>query len=211
MSINNGMNTQMGTKWFTFYTKIRPCFAFFALVANFFNFIVSMDSYITNFVILLCFIGNIANCILCIIVAIKADKDYNSFVRFVKGLLIFEFLYYPIISGIQIYYVNVSLLSASISTAILIILLYFIWYRLNMNYFRKRIVTDDLYTDVCIMSQLIIPSMLTAILKQQCKIFLLKKKAKIVFAVCAVLKLTVKQKFVAVAAKNTLKVSIKIL
>lgn len=149
MSINNGMNTQMGTKWFTFYTKIRPCLALFALVSNFLDFIGSVDSYILNFGTLLYFIGNITDCILCVIVAVKANKDYNSFVRFVKGVLIFEILYYPIVSGILIYYVNDNLLSATISTAILIILLYFIWYRLNINYFRKRIVTDDLYTDVC--------------------------------------------------------------
>ncbi len=147
MSINNGMNTQMGTKWFTFYTKIRPWFALITMFANILNFMIYTDIYVEHFGLFVGFLGYIANFILCVIAAIKANKDYNSFVRFVKVLLIFEFLFYPIASGIQTYYVNEDLAATIVCIAIFIIISYFLWYRLNIKYFRKRIITDDLYTD----------------------------------------------------------------
>ena len=84
------MNKQLGTKWFTFYTKVRPWLAWLMVFSTIGDFMQYPDVYLTNWWLLLCFLAAITQPILCIAVAVKSSGDYASFVRFVKGVLLFE-------------------------------------------------------------------------------------------------------------------------
>ena len=67
------MNKQLGTKWFTFYTKVRPwlaCLMIFSTLGDFFQY---PDVYLSRWWLLLYLLGAIAQPILCIIVAVKSS------------------------------------------------------------------------------------------------------------------------------------------
>lgn len=131
---------QPGWKWFIFYTKIRPwiaCLSFIALAADFFNYI---DIYIGNFWLMLYFLGAVAQVVLCVIVFLKSSKDYAIFVRFVDGVLFFETINIAYQQGIQQYIQNgFDFLYALIMFIVILPIAYFLWYKLNIKYFRKRI------------------------------------------------------------------------
>ena len=84
------MNRMLGTKWFTFYTKIRPVFAVLFAIASIMDFIQYTSVYFDYWWLLLYFLMVVAQIVLCILVAIKSGEDYADFVRFVKGVLLFE-------------------------------------------------------------------------------------------------------------------------
>lgn len=143
MSINNGMNTQMGTKWFTFYTKVRPWLALVFSLPAIVDFIQYTNVYFSNVGLLLSFIANITQIILCIMVFKKSNDDYNEFVKFVNGVLIFETCNIAFQAAIQQIYVNkIDLMVAMVSVIIIGVLDYLIWYRLNIKYFRKRLIVQ---------------------------------------------------------------------
>lgn len=134
------MNKQHGTKWFTFYTKVRPWLACLMVFSTIGDFMQYPDVYLTNWWLLLYFLAAITQPILCIAVAVKSSGDYASFVRFVKGVLLFETINMAYQQGIQ-QYINSNLQFgvAAIVFAIILIIGYFVWYRLNVKYFEKRI------------------------------------------------------------------------
>lgn len=134
------MNKQLGTKWFTFYTKVRPwlaCLMIFSTLGDFFQY---PDVYLSRWWLLLYLLGAIAQPILCIIVAVKSSRDYPDFVRFVKGVLLFETINMAYQQGVQ-QYLNSELQFgvAAIVFVVILVIGYFVWYRLNVKYFEKRI------------------------------------------------------------------------
>ena len=141
------MNRLLGTKWFTFYTKVRPCFACLAIFSVIADFIQYTNIYLNNWWMLLSFAISIAGVILCILVAIKSRGDYLGFVRFVKGVLLFETLEMTYQFGINLYIKSAFNIGVTFITSLFILLFYYsLWYRLNVKYFEKRILT---YSDSC--------------------------------------------------------------
>lgn len=135
----NGMNTSLGTGWFTFYTKVRPCFVCLYSFIGILDFLQHPKSYLDYPVILLAFIASLVSGILCIMVAIKSIDDYyGDFVRFVKGVLVFEVCNCIYQLTAESYYI--SGLGTAVGTAIgSFFAAYFVWYKINIKYFRNRL------------------------------------------------------------------------
>lgn len=135
-------NKQLGMKWFTFYTKIRPWLACFMALSVIVDFLRYPDVYLSYWWTLLYFLAAVAQPILSVIVLFKSSGDYGDFVRFVKGVLLFEIINMSYQQGVQ-HYINSNL---EIGTAVVFfvvtfVISYFLWYRLNAKYFEKRIGT----------------------------------------------------------------------
>jgi ribosomal protein L40E len=144
------MNKQLGTKWFTFYTKIRPWFACLMVFSVIDDFMQYTDVYVSNWWMLLYFAVAIAQPILSVIVAVKSSGDYVDFVCFVKGVLLFETINMSYQQGVKQYIKSeLEIGSALIMFAIVFVISYFVWYRLNVKYFEKRInpVKNDRFED----------------------------------------------------------------
>lgn len=134
------INPTLGTKWFTFYTKVRPWFACFMVFSVISDFVQYPSAYMNNWWLLLYFLAAIAQPILGIIVFIKSSGDYVSLVRFVKGVLLFETINIAYQQGVKHYINNgFDIKMALIMFAIIFVFMYFVWYRLNVKYFEKRI------------------------------------------------------------------------
>lgn len=138
------MNKQLGTKWFTFYTKVRPWLACFTCLTVIMDFAKYTEVYLNNFFLLLYFAAAIAQPVLAVIVAIKSEEDYGSFVRFVKGVLLFETINMAYQQGIQQYIKDFEFDYALLIFIIVLVIGYFTWYRLNIKYFEKRIVRENI-------------------------------------------------------------------
>ena len=129
------MNRQLGTKWFTFYTKVRPfisCLASLPIVVDFLEY---TDIYLGYWWMLLYFLLGIAQPVFAIIVFTKSRGDYGDFVRFVKGVLIFETISMAYNAGLQQYSIVI--------TIVMLLVGYLLWYKLNLKYFEKRIVVPE--------------------------------------------------------------------
>lgn len=137
---NLKMNRQLGTKWFTFYTKVRPwlaCISVFSVIADF---ILYREVYTNYWWMSVYFLAALAQPVLCIMVFIKSQGDYEHFVRFVKGVLLFETINMAYEQTVKQYIQNKFNLGVSLIIGFISLLLgYFVWYRLNMKYFKKRI------------------------------------------------------------------------
>lgn len=148
---NLKMNRQLGTKWFTFYTKVRPWFACLAIFSVIVDFMQYTDTYLNNWWLLLYFILAIIHPILSVIIAIKSEGDYADFVSFVKHVLLFEIFYISYQQGVREYIENELKIGSALAIFVVIIVIaYFLWYRLNVKYFEKRIniITNDVIEDI---------------------------------------------------------------
>ena len=137
------MNRQLGTKWFTFYAKIRPWLACLTSLTIIVDFSQYMDVYFSYWWMLLYFLTSITQPILAIIVFAKSKGNYGDFVRFVKGVLIFETINMAYQQGIQQYTKSFEIETALVSGVIVLVIGYFLWYRLNKKYFEKRILREE--------------------------------------------------------------------
>ena len=136
------MNRQLGTKWFTFYAKVRPwlaCLMSLTIIVDFFQY---MDVYLSYWWMLLYFITGVAQPVLAIVVFAKSEGDYGDFVRFVNGVLIFETINMAYQQGVQQYIKSFEFGTAFIIALIILVVGYFLWYRLNIKYFKKRILRE---------------------------------------------------------------------
>ena len=138
---NLHMNRSLGTKWFTFYTKVRPwlaCLTSLSVVVDFFNY---MEVYTSFWRLMLQLAGAVAQAVVGIMVFVKSRGDYIDFVRFVKGALWFETIYIAYGQGVQQYINNgFEFGTAFVIALIIFVIAYFVWYRLNMKYFNKRVI-----------------------------------------------------------------------
>lgn len=134
------MNRLLGTKWFTFYTKVRPWFVCLTTLTFIGDFMKYTDVYISNWWLLLYFAAAIAHPVLCVMVTAKSNGDYINFVRFVKGVLLFETINMTYQQGVQTYVKNDFQFGIALAASLIMFLIsYFVWYRLNVKYFEKRI------------------------------------------------------------------------
>lgn len=137
------MNRKLGTKWFTFYAKVRPwlaCLTALTIIVDFFQ---HMDVYFSYWWMLLYFITGVAQPVLAIMVFAKSEGDYGNFVRFVNGVLIFETINMAYQQGVQQYIKSFEFGTAFIIALIILVVGYFLWYRLNIKYFKKRILREE--------------------------------------------------------------------
>ena len=143
------MNKQLGSKWFTFYTKIRPwlvCLSTLTIVVECFQY---TDIYVNNWWLLLYFFAGVTQAILGVMVFVKSKGDYLDFVQFVKGVLLFETVCMVYGQGVKQYIQNGYDLGGTLVTVVILFLMvFFLWYRLNMKYFRKRIICDNTTQDI---------------------------------------------------------------
>ncbi len=134
------MNKDYGTKWFTFFTKYRP---YFVCANPIYVVLVWMTLYENvNALLILEFFAALTSAILSMIVYEKAKGDYISFCSFVKGVLLFEIVFFAYEQGVHQYIKN-GLHTALVVSAIFLLIYYFLWYRLNIKYFNKRILLTD--------------------------------------------------------------------
>lgn len=137
---NIKMNRQLGTKWFTFYTKVRPWLACLTAITVIADFMQYQEIYTSYWWMMVYFLAALIQPVLCIMVFVKSQGDYEDFVRFVKGVLWFETINMAYGQAVKQYIQNeLNIGVALIVGAIILVLGYFIWYRLNMKYFKKRI------------------------------------------------------------------------
>lgn len=146
---NIKMNKQLGTKWFTFYTKVRPWLVCLASIPFLKDFIQYSDVYFASWWTILYFLSCFVPPILAIIIFIKSIGDYQEFVRLVKGVLLAETFCIAYQQGIQQYLRSFEIGYAVINFLIILVLAYFLWYRLNIKYFEKRlnVITNDYLED----------------------------------------------------------------
>ena len=145
---NLKMNRQLGTKWFTFYTKVRPWFACITALSVVGDFMQYQEVYTSHWWMMVYFFAALIQPVLCIMVFVKSQGDYEDFVRFVKGVLGFETINMAYGQAVQQYIKNeFDIGVALVVSAIILVLGYFVWYRLNMKYFKKRIIvaTNDYF------------------------------------------------------------------
>ncbi len=144
---NTMMNKQLGTKWFIFYTKIRPWLVFFGSLKIVVDFCQYTDVYLSTWWTLLYFVINMATTVVAILVLAKSKGDYGNFVQFVKGALLFEVIALAYTGGAEEYLEEFEIGSALAVSIVILVLGYFLWYRLNMKYFEKRILETVPNTD----------------------------------------------------------------
>ena len=140
MQYSDRMNPQYGTKWFTFYTKVRPWLACLTSLTVLLDFIQYMDIYLGDFWMFLYFVAAIVHAVLSILVGIKSNGAYDEFFRFVRGVLVFETINMAYGQGV-LRYVQDGLNwghGAFIFGGVLLID-WLIWYLLNVKYFKKRL------------------------------------------------------------------------
>ena len=80
---NLNMNTQLGTKWFTFFTKVRPWLGCIMMFSTITEFVEYTDIYLSNWWLMLYLAVAIALPVLNIMVFVKSRGDYVEFVSFV--------------------------------------------------------------------------------------------------------------------------------
>ena len=137
------INRQLGTKWFTFYTKVRPWITCFFSIAIFVDFFQYTDLYFYFWWMLLYFMASIAQVVLSVIVFFKSKGDYGKFVHLAKGVLIFETINMAYQQGVQEYLNYFEIETAILIALIVFIAGYFFWYRLNIKYFKKRLLKES--------------------------------------------------------------------
>lgn len=157
MEYSAEMNRELGTKWFTFYTKVRPWICCISALTTILDFFKYPGIYIGNSWLLIYFLTVIAQVVLSIMVAIKSDDRYFDFVCFVKGVLVFDVIGAAYGQGVE-QYINDGLVLEPEAVGIFVTTLlfnYFVWYRLNVKYFEKRLIllTDNIVPEVSHFSQ----------------------------------------------------------
>lgn len=132
-------NRELGIKWFTFYTKVRPwltCLSSLSIIRDFFEY---ADVYFDYWWMVLYFLASLAQPVLAIMVFAKSKGNYEDFVGFIGKPLILETTYIAYQAGVQAYAQSFEIGPAIIIVVSIFVAGYFLWYRLNMRYFKKRI------------------------------------------------------------------------
>lgn len=133
------MDQTLGTKWFKFYTKVRPWLACFSALVVLFDFIEYTDTYLNHWWLLLHLAVAVACPVLGFMVAKRAKGDYKAFVGFVKKVLAFETVQLAYQQAITQYVETFDITIAVLVFGVILLLGYLLWYKLNVKYFEKRI------------------------------------------------------------------------
>ncbi len=148
-NIDITMNRNLGTKWFMFYTKVKPWLHFFFIFGSIGEFAEYTDLYMQYWWLTLSFVFKILHSILCIAVFIKSRGRYIDFVPFVKVVLFFETISFAYQQAVTQYISNLFETETAINSFMVLFVIYFLlWYILNVNYFNKRINYGASDTDI---------------------------------------------------------------
>lgn len=143
----------LGMKWYTFYVKVRPWIglAFFLLSAFTYGetFLTLMNTNLVGAAFAIPTIIYVASYVAYTIANLvlffkERNESGEALLGFIKGLLIFEVFYIPYGSILGQYYEGQSIIVSIIVLLIMMALCYFVWYRLNIKYFRKRLAPWEL-------------------------------------------------------------------
>ena len=144
---STSINASLGTKWFTFYTKIRPVFiCIFAVIMSVMSFVdILLGTYpFLNVVDILLYVLQF---VLAVMTVKKSRQDYVSFVPFVEKVLRVETLLWDIeawVAYIDAVYISEGQSHIEASVALCTVLgCSFLWYWLNIRYFKKRLPQED--------------------------------------------------------------------
>lgn len=141
--LNIKMNQRRGWAWFVFYAEIRPfliCISTIRVVAEFLknlSLYMLLSSYRPSLIILP--VLSVIEAVLGLMIFKKSRGDYVEFVDFAKRALMCEAALFAIKQGISSYGNHGDLIVGLGVIVFFFIPAYFLWYRLNMKYFVKRI------------------------------------------------------------------------
>ena len=135
-------NTALPSNWFTFYTMVRPCLSGIATLALLIDFFQYSFVYFDFWWMVLYFFGGIAQFTLAIMTAVKSKNDYGDFVRFTKGVLLFETINIAYSTSVNQYLSNQVFGFAFVWFVFIFLAAFFLWYRLNVKYFEKRMLVE---------------------------------------------------------------------
>lgn len=143
MYYSPNMNPQYGTKWFTFYTKVRPWLGALAVIPTVTDFAQYTSVYMGNAWLFIYFVAAITQAVLNFLVLNKSKGAYNEFVPFVQRVLMFETLNMAYGQGVQRYVQDgLSWDYAAVVFVAVLLVDFLIWYLLNMRYFKKRLMCE---------------------------------------------------------------------
>lgn len=128
-------------KWFNFFTKWRPWIGIISSLIVFINAVTVEE-------VNMLYLGSIWGVISLLLTIIQAgmllilyikvkNRDYDT-ISYIKGMLIFEIVMIGYESGIRNLYSN-SIGENIFMGIIITIFGYFVWYRTNLSYFKKRV------------------------------------------------------------------------
>ena len=145
----------LGMRWYKFYAKIRPiiacilfllyAFAYFDTFAVLMNF--TLVGPLTAILTIIAIVSSIAYFILNVMLAVKASEYQadnlgaipDELFKFIRAFLIFETIYNTYTYSLGQYYnYGKDFMSVAIATLLAALLYYFVWYRLNIRYFKRR-------------------------------------------------------------------------
>lgn len=139
-----------GMKWFNFFTKVRPWLSL-VMTALFWGSssetILSMIDierigtglFLLNLIYL---VSHLCNAFLQMVLLSKAKKKTDDLFAFIHGILIYDILFATYSYAIGQFYQGTEVVVLLIVSAISITTGYFVWYRVNVRYFQKRMDSD---------------------------------------------------------------------
>ena len=138
MSQRYVIDKERGTKWFTFYTKIRPWIYCFALLESISEMMRYAEIYFQYPLLVISLVVEITSVVLCIMIFAKSKGDYKDFAMFADRVLMFEACAMAFQGFVGQYYTEGS--AVAFITAVLSGLLgYYVWYRKISEYFYERV------------------------------------------------------------------------
>ena len=146
------MGTCPGMKWYRFYVVVRPWLALttalISVTAYGEDFRILMDvelvgAYyaIPTMVYVACLLAAAAANMVLFFKARESGGE--DLFHFIKGLLIFEVFYLPLDPVMSQLYGGRKLSGCLGMMLICVVILYFVWYRLNIRYFRRRLLPEE--------------------------------------------------------------------
>lgn len=158
--MGNDAPKMLGMKWFKFFTKIRSWIgvvlgALFALstivqLADYFEYGSFNSLVVITIIQIICYA---VSAVMSLFLALKTD-DYEKSVissealfKYIKALLIFEVLYMEFSWVISKYYEGAEISLIVITSIMCFLMEYFIWYRPNIKYFKRRLITTKMITN----------------------------------------------------------------
>jgi len=141
----------LGMKWYNFIVKVRPwiVLAFTSLIfVGTLNSISALLNYqvwgpvlfTLNLISIISYVGNAAVQMMLFVSAKKKDKNLLGKIRFV---LIFDICYIMYDTLMRNIYIGSEVNYIVVNLLVVLALGYFIWYKLNIKYFKKRLNIDS--------------------------------------------------------------------
>ena len=158
--MGNNSSEKLGMKWFKFFTKIRAyigvvlgallALSTFLQLADYFKYGSFNSAVVITIVQILCYVSS---AIMLLILALKTD-DYEksvlrgeSLFKYIKALLIYEVAYVEFCWVISKYYEGAETSLIVITSIMCFFMEFFIWYRPNIKYFKRRLMTTKMITN----------------------------------------------------------------